>query len=154
MWLSHSTGCSDKAVQWHLKEKGALMEQIIHVFLWDRFFEAVLSVIATTGGNVWTTFIGLFSGVCQNRVSSHLEVLRLKAIFFPPKSRWKEKWNPYIFFMREIFRHMRWFSFDIIEIFHFWDSETLHFFIISTSKWLKIFQLLKWNTDWCIFLPD
>lgn len=77
VWLLCSAGCSDRAVQWHLKEECALMEQIIHMFLWDRFFEVVLSVIATTGGNVWTTFIGLFSGVCQNRVSSHLEVLRL-----------------------------------------------------------------------------
>lgn len=98
VWLPCSTGCSDKAVQWHLKEECALMEQIIHMFLWDRFFEVVLSVIATTGGNVWTTFIGLFSGVCQNRVLSELEVLRLKTLFFSSlKSRWKKRWNPYIF---------------------------------------------------------
>lgn len=39
------------------------------------------------------------------------------------------------FFMKEIFRHMERFSFDIIEMLHFIDSETLNFFfIILTAK--------------------
>jgi len=54
--------------------------------------------------------------------------------FLLPKADGKKDEIP-IFFMKEIFRHMERFSFDIIEMFNFRDSETLHFFfIISTAK--------------------
>lgn len=77
-----------------------------------------------------------------------------KHVGFFPQKQMEKKIKSLYFFMKEIFRHMERFSFDIIEMLHFRDSETLNFFfIVLTAKWFKIFQLLKWNTNWCIFLP-
>lgn len=100
IWLMcESLGPLDAQTLCMKQHRSTLKKNVLwwYALLRDRFFEVALSVIATTARNVWTTFIGLFSGICQNRVSSRWKCWDLQTCVcvFPPKADGKKKkrWN-------------------------------------------------------------